>query len=581
METINPTTAPNASPNWAVKVGRFLSDLFGPMGEQEVTRPRASDSLTRSPDSTEARIENAWAVQQDRKSVYENEVRMAKEDPLIAQALDIVADYTVTQGDEDHPAVVVLTENAEVETVLAALFDRLSMDDLAWQIARKAYHHGTYLPEVVLDAKRERIIKVKETLNYQIWPNTNKAGDKVPGWIYKKDSELAIGGKGQALEEWQILPVFFGERNGFFAEGPLASMRKKWNRLAMLEDGMAIARLTRAYDKLVHRVPVDKSMTPDEINASIQRYKAAMNRKKFTASTGDGTTQTLSATGNPFTVSTDLFLPDTGDQKGGVEMLSSNTNSLANLNDIQYQREPLLSRLGPPVTYLQIYSAQKTHLKSTGTMSDAEKVFFQIVRRLQATLRRALRRLCDMELQLHGITPTKEMYKLVFPRVPDRDLKLEADIELTFAQAAVYFVEAFGFLPAEFLAEKFLRLDDKSRKIFEQFLKAEANTVDKARVKQIETDAEPKPAATGTGSGNQNKSKAKRSTEQRPKPRSQSGDDFPEGVVLLEDAVEAFRELESLIYADLRAQGIAVPQIEGSLHEEAIRAQLTAIALNE
>jgi hypothetical protein len=567
---------------WAKRIGRALNELFDPNASDprhSVPLVKDSNSLTDTffASANPASVPNLWRTHQTRKAVYQDIERMDNEDETVATALDIIADCSISYSEtQDLPQFEIVSKDARVQKILQDLSARLDLGGEIWQIARDGVKQGNEFREVIIDRQAMKIIALKQTISYQIYPKVSDKGDKLPGWITLKDGDLYGSETGKELEEWQIVPFQFGHKRGFLTVPPLASARRNWIRLSKMEDGMVIARLTRAYDKLVHRIPVKPEMSREEVMSRIRMYKDSITKKRMLNSEG-----LLEQTDSPLDVQSDFYLPDTGDGRGGVEQLSSNNAQLGNLNDIIYHREKLLTRLQVPIAYLQITSAQKTHLTAGGNKGDVELQFARMLRRVQRMLKKGLRRVCDIELMLNGITPTEDLYEVKLTPINTKDLREDAEIELTYAQAAVYFLEAFGALPPELVAEKFMHLDTEQTKILDDFLTKYSDRITGARVKSIENGALPKPDLTkdrlpgdsqkGKGSGNQNKVRGNRTTEQKGAIETKQS-------VSIETLVDLFYELQEAIYQDFRDQGVNLPDIDESSQRNAIRANLAQVA---
>lgn len=581
------------SPGWAKKFGRRLARMFDDDGPQAVPDLKKNDSLTDlTTDGVQAvTMPISWRTSQTRKSVFLDIEQMDSNDEIVASALDVLADCAVNYLDsESEYRVAVKSDNEEVEKILNETIQRLDLHNDLWQIAREMVKHGSMFREVVLDRNQKdpKVIAFKQTIAWTIWPHENERGDKIPGWIHRTDQDVYTDG-GQKLEEWQIVPFLYGTKYGFLHVGPLAAARRNWTRIQKMEDGMATARLIRAFDKLVHRVPVKENWTKDEIMGAIRRYKDSISKKRM-VSDGDKINQ-----GDmPFDAQTDFYIPDDGSKRGGVDILSGVNNQLMNLTDIYYLREKLLARLKVPIQFLQIMSTQKTHVSSGKGGPSTDLQFARTLKGIQSSLRRGLKRLFDLELLLNGIMSTEGLYKIELCPIRVEDDTEQAKIELTLAQAAVYMSEAFGALPPEILSEKFLRLNDDQKAIMEKFFNAEGKKIFKAKVKSIEEAAKPKPVGGGfgtasgsgggkvkdrvvggdKGSGNNNKSRAERSSEQR-------GASSATQSVEVSDLVDIFVQIHEDVQSDLRQSGIDIPETNTQDLRQQIVERLGEIALED
>jgi hypothetical protein len=560
----NPKSGLAAVPFAGRKLAKLFQPIFGPDEDtpHPITSPRNIDTFTTmTSGDIFSSVSNLWKVHTTRKSVWQDIELMDTTDDTVSTALDITADH-VASYDNDGINYRFESEDPKALKILTALGKRLDFAELIWQISRDAEKQGTHFREVVIDRNLMQVSTLKQTISYKVYPNTNDKGDKIPGWIYREDKDIYNNETGQRLAEWQIVPFIFGSRTGYLAVPILASSRRNWNRLAKIEDGMAIARLTRAYDKYCHRIHVEKEMSREDVLARIKLYKDNISKRRMLDSDG-----MVTQTNSPMDVMSDFYLPTTGDDNGGIELLTGSNSQLGNLNDVIYHREKLLTRLQVPLAYLQITSAQKTHTGGMGKpKSDVELMFLRTVARLRRSVLKGLRKVCDMELMLNGIVPAEDLYEIVLAPLSTSDEQKEAEITLTYAQAAVYFVEAFGALPPEFLAEKFLRLDKDQSAILDTFLGTYSKRLTTAKVKGVENAAKPKSTGgAGPGAGNHNESIAARKSEQI----GGSGAKKEQGVPL-EDLVDLIYDLQDEVRQDLVTQGLDVPDMDES-YRNAIR----------
>lgn len=539
IDHISGSNSPSEKPpSWAGKIGRRIARVFtGDAATNYVPSISPNDSVTQfGLDGTGYRADNpiSWRIQQTRKASYLDIESMDSSDELIATALDILADCAVAfLSTESEDRIEIQSDNDQIKEILNNLITRVDLQNDVWQMCREMIKHGSIFREIILERnqKSPHIIKLKQTVSWTIWPKENDKGDKIPGWLQRTDQQLYSNG-GQELEEWQIAPFLYGTKYGYLHVPMLEATRRNWYRIQKMEDGMAVARLTRAYDKYAHKIPVRDTWTKGEVMDTIRRYKDSMTKKRM-VSDHDKVNQGQS----PVDVATDFFLPDDGSGRGGIEILSGNNNQLMNLTDLYYLREKMIARLKVPQQFMQIMSTQKTHVSASGG-PNIDVQFARTLKGIQASVRRGLRRIFDIELLLNGIAPTVDNYSIILVPIKVNDEMEQARIELTMAQAAAYMTEAFGALPPDFMASKFLRLKDEEKEMLDNFFAKEGKEIFSARVKAIKEDAKPKPTggfgnSPGSdstrgggklkdrvvggdkGSGNNNKSRISRSSEQR------------------------------------------------------------------
>lgn len=507
---------------WVNKFAKFFSSLFdindgrhpAPIldGSQDSTRGVGGQATNANG------LPTLWKHYESRKSIWQDINRMDDEDEIVSQGLDIIADCTINFDLTDDIGFRVVAggvdgdpQKAKVQEIIDQLIRRIHLNDEVWQIARSTFKYGGEYREILIDKDASRIVGLKQCVQYHIWPKENPKGDKLPGWVYKTDKDV-YNQTQQFLEEWQIAPFYFGTMRGLMPTPRLASARRGWEKLQLAEDGLTTARWMRAFDKLVHRVPVEKNWSRELIQSTLERYKDRILKKEQ-----QGADTMMNKTPSPISAQTDFFIPDDGSNRGGVDILSATNNQLMNLTDLYYARERLICRLGVPMDYLQVVSSMKTHMGKANGVSDIHIQFVRTLKRLQTALVVGVMRIIDMELLLNGVVPAPDLYAVKFGEIDGKMMKDDSDVEFTLAQAAVYFVEAFGYLPPELMASKFLRLTDDEQVMMKKFLDTDANKIYKAKIKEIENNAilpTPGLKPPGAGSGNNNKSKVAASTEQ-------------------------------------------------------------------
>lgn len=498
-------------PGWISRVTSKLRGLFSYDGVEVIAKVDDTNSRTFAylPEAAITSSSEYWKVGNQRKAVHRDIEYMDATDEIISGALDYLADCAVDFIPAENEELIrlrVSSDDEKVQKIVDDLIDRLELNgDGLWQITRDMVKHGGIFREVVLDRPRNRIGALKQTVVWSIWPNETKKGDRIPGWVQKLESNM-LDDTGVYLDEWQIAPFYWGIRFGNLYVPLLNSARATFRKLTAIEDGAVHARLERAYEKYVHKIPVGANATADEIRETLVRYKTAITKRSVASG------ENIGQQDNPYSTNTDFFLPDDGSGRGSVDTLTSANNQLMNFTDVYYLREKLLSRLKVPIQFFQIQSTQKTHVYSGKSNIDFSFQFSRTLKSVQASIIKGLKRIINVELVLHGIVPTKGMYTIHLNAIEIDNASEQAKTLLTLAQSATYFKEVFGAMPPEFIAEKFLSLSDAELQLIKPFLEGDGKKMFKEMVKKVKENP------TGEGSGNNNKTFAERTTEQKPLP---------------------------------------------------------------
>lgn len=405
-------------------------------------------------------MSSRWAVEHGRTAVHRDITQIDNEDEIVASALDVIADCATGYEASDQDSFRVIVEgNPEAQQVADDLVKRLDLEEKAWDITRKMVKYGNEFREVIIDDKLD-IVRLKELPEEEIWPRRDQFGVPMdPPWEQRLASTQP--GKGIAIQEWQIVHWHFGPMadNGL-AVPMLKPTRKNWKRLMTLEDGMAMARMVRAYQKLVHRVPVNPNWSALEIEEAIRRYKNNITKKEI-LNWQAGKVEQIE---DPVNVETDFYVPEDGQKRGGIESLDPKNAQLENVADVQYSQSRLLSRLKVPRRYLNIEGAKSGGINAEG--SDAEDLqFARVLRKVQTQFRKGLKKLLHLQWFLKGIDYRQVKYRIEMPKVSTADAKRDSEIALNQANAANTYQTMFGgCMDPEFVFMHFMGLDADAAK---------------------------------------------------------------------------------------------------------------------
>ena len=405
-----------------------------------------------------------WRIQYDRRAVYFDLRDMDRNDPLVSLALDIHADCAVGYEDTCVDAFEwsLGVYQPEAQKILDDLKKRLDLGAEAWQIVRGFVLQGEEFREVVID-ENYVIRRFKHLPSYQIMPMLDQFGNKAPGWQQRKDGQTFL--KSIDFEEWQIVPFIYGaKQDGWRGTGLMASARRTWKRLSKMEDGMALARLIRAYDRYEHKVPVPPGSDARKQQDLVMNYKRNMTRK--TGLDIDGNTFERE---NFWQVETDFYIPDDGTDKGGIRAITPVNTQLAHIEDVRYHQDQLIARLKVPRKYLGIGSGKQGAL-TDGSLSAEDIQFARTLRQEQAVLRSGLMRLAHMALLFGGFDADALDLQINLPKISTQDAMRNAQVQLTLAQAASFFEQVLGALPPDLVATKFMDLGPKDQESLSEFL---------------------------------------------------------------------------------------------------------------
>src|SRR5579872_3809144 len=407
-----------------------------------------------------------WKIGWDRRAVYSDLREMDSSDPLISTALDIIADCATGYEDTSVDSFEWLMDRNDDQAkaamvILNEMKLRLELGAECWQIVRGFVRNGEEFREVVWD-ESGIARRLKHLPSYQISPMLDGFGNKQPGYQQRLDG--AQYGKPIDFPEWGMISFVYGARRGWQGTGLMMPARRTWKRLVKMEDGMALARLIRAYDKYLHKVPVKPEWDLDRNIRAITEHKRQMTKRY-----GLDENNQLFTRERPFQVETDIYLPDDGSGKGRVELLSAQNQQLMNVDDVLYNQALLMARLKVPSKYLNL-------VRRSGALTDAglsaeDIQFARTLRQVQAVLRTGLLKLAHYQLAFQGWDSDELGVGLNLPKVSTDDQYQDAKVLFTMAQAADLFAQVLGGLPPELVATMFMKLKSDQQEVLMEWVK--------------------------------------------------------------------------------------------------------------
>ena len=408
-----------------------------------------------------------WQAYYDRRPVYFDLREMDYSDPVVHRALDVIADCVTGFEDSDVDGFEwsMETQNEAALQVLTDLKKRLRLGSEVWQVVRKFVLFGEEFREIVVNDQLD-IVRFKSLPAYQVMPNFDEWGNKIGGWTQRPEVTATL--RTVEFDEWQVIPFIAGARRGYFGTGLMMASRRSWRRLQKMADGMAIARMTRAYDKFLHRVPVKAEWDLKRQQEVILRYKDNMTKRRGLDASGN-----VTVNDDRNSVGTDFFIADDGTRRGGIDILASQNMQLMNVEDLNYHLNELLCALIVPRKYLGFPGAKGAMGDASLTAEDVQ--FARSLRSYQAVLREGLELLAQWALLFKGFDSQSLGVGVNLALISTHDHLQNAKIQFTMAQAASLFAQTLlgGGLPWELVAAKYMDLSDDEKAIMATFIKSE------------------------------------------------------------------------------------------------------------
>jgi len=446
---------------------RRIAKWFGPKPGETKERGRHGQSHGTLPGDF------PWEISDGRKEQFEDIQAMDADDGVIARCLDLIAEratigegaqhaywFTVKpstparEGDDEDDGGSESERNEAAESaagILNEMLLRTGLNDAqrCWDDTRAVTKFGNWFWELTFGLGREPgrvrlydtgpedqgktgyVSRVKAfPYPYQVRCNVDAIAEKRTGRPGKCKPGAAAWEQyddaGNLIAQWdayEIVHCVHGNRQGnVYAIPMLDSLRRIWRRLRMKEDSMATARITRAYPRLKHRILVPKGATADEVQRAFDLYQENItSRQQISA---NDTTNEIS-TGmhkSPVDVETDFYMVAyyTDDGKliaGDVDEIGGDAPHLADLTDIYWDMTRMLTRIGVPMKYLNMYlESAKPFVDSDNESVD--EAFSRLILRLQTNYQTAVWHICMIELLMQGINPMDVADQLAMDMAP-------------------------------------------------------------------------------------------------------------------------------------------------------------------
>lgn len=357
--------------------------------------------------------EEAVKMEQTRRAKYRDFDLMDAEDPVLNSALDVYAD-NATKGDSGYDKVVEIVSDDElIVEILSDVRDRLALDTETWSIARALAKYGDNFEEVVVHEDME-VHRLKNLDASEMNVKTDKYGRYDPEFPFEQirpDTGAVVA----RLREWQVLHFRLkrNRKSKYGVDGSiLAPVRKVFKQLAMMEDALVIARLTRAPQRYGFLVDVDGIEPGEPTIEYLNKVKDMMKKRR----TIDPATGKMDLKFNPLSMEEDLFVGVRSNGKADVKVLQGQAN-LGQLGDIEFFQNKLFAGIKVPKAYLGF----ERDVNAKATLTEQDVQFARSVRRIQLAIIEQYRKLFDFVLAVRGIDPTAVEYTIKLPVISTID----------------------------------------------------------------------------------------------------------------------------------------------------------------
>lgn len=391
-------------------------------------------------------------VNQARMGMLNDYERMDAECVEVQTALDITIGNAFLPVDGDQESHEVVTDDSQVKEILDACDKRLEIFEALPEIARSLLRAGDSFEEPVVDAT-PRIARLKYLNPKYMIRKEDPFGRLLDqnAFEMRDESNQLIA----EFQPWQVIHTRFRHQRGdLYGRSFFFNSRRPWRQLAMMEDGVCIRYLTRAGKRFAFYIPVPKNAQPDEKRKLVENAIQKLKRRSTVDSDGK-----MDLRRNPIADDEDFYIPveDGAEGRARVDMLDTGGMN-DNLAPVMYFRDKVVLPTRVPKAYMGL--EQDTRGRAMLGWQDVE--FGRVVRSVQKTIAGFQRKLYDLELRLHGITPEDDLYWVKYPPISFVDEQMKVAVEQLRWQVAQVAKTQLG-IPLRWLLAEVIGLSEEDQ----------------------------------------------------------------------------------------------------------------------
>ena len=328
-------------------------------------------------------------------------------DPIIASALDILADEATLKNDQGE-VLAVKSSDENIQRVLYNLFyDVLNIEFNLWSWTRNMCKYGDFflkleiaekfgvynvLPYTVYNMNRYEGLDPENPakVEFSIDPD-GLASSTDPNTMYRKKDSNVI-----SLDNYEVAHFRLISDTNYLPYGRsfIEPARKIYKQLTLMEDAMLIHRIMRAPEKRTFFVNVG-SIPPAEVDQFMQKTINTMKKTPYI----DQKTGQYNLKFNMQNMMEDFYIPVRG---GDASTRIETTKGLDydGTNDIQYLQSKMFAALKIPKAYF----GYEGDLQGKATLAAEDIRFARTVERIQKILESELTKIALVHLYTQGFT---------------------------------------------------------------------------------------------------------------------------------------------------------------------------------
>jgi hypothetical protein len=403
-----------------------------------------------------------WEISDDRKSIYDDVDRMIRSDEYVAEALDVLTGDCLPVKNFYDPILDIECEDEglkkKVEAILKQSRIESQLKNIIYTKLKYNNAHGEFI--VYANKKFSHLQLIPQT--WSVYRNIDNHGQLLAGdptsrkinycaYDQRSDAgDFLIGFYQYQIIHWRGSPQDASGNGIPFLE----AARKNWLRLQVLEDSMAIARVVRAYMKLIHYVPVGNRLTDEQMAKAIKDYKDSILEQEIT--TISNSVLQRNKVSYPTSVSSDIFVPQSETLKGDVKSIDPSNPQLQNLADMKYALNRLFARLKVPKARL----ANEEDVRAKATMYEINSAYAGTIAGEQIDILQGILDMVNRALFLDGIDIERAEFKLILPSPFVKNDRERAEIEKYEAETVAQYIKS-NVMSRDMARQKYLGMDEK------------------------------------------------------------------------------------------------------------------------
>ena len=328
-------------------------------------------------------------------------------DPIIASALDIIADEATVKNDQNE-VLSIKSSDENIQRVLYNLFyDVLNIEFNLWSWTRNMVKYGDFflkleiaekfgvynvLPYTVYHMIREEGMDPENPakVTFKLDPD-GLASSQHPNYLPKRKDQSRV----VEFDNYEIAHFRLISDTNYLPYGRsyLEPARKIFKQVTLMEDAMLIHRIMRAPEKRMFYINVG-SIPPNEVEQFMQK---TINQMKKTPYVGDDGQYNLRF--NLQNMMEDFYLPVRG---GDTSTRIETTKGLEydGVTDVQYLQAKMFAALKVPKAYF----GYEGDLQGKATLAAEDIRFARTVERIQKIMESELTKIALIHLYTQGFT---------------------------------------------------------------------------------------------------------------------------------------------------------------------------------